>query len=119
MGKTILTIGETEYCADSFTYSLNRMRGAPSGEVNSLSVSLNIMGKNNLDALMLRGPFDCAVSVYDESGVLFKCLEFEGAEITGYNANKSTQSCYFTNIQLEAVAIRFDGVEARVKTGNE
>jgi hypothetical protein len=40
MGKTILTISETEYTVDNFTYSLNRPRGCPPGEVNYLSVSL-------------------------------------------------------------------------------
>jgi hypothetical protein len=119
MGKTILTIGETEYIADNFTYNLNRQRGAPLGEVNYLSVSINVMGKNNLDTLALQGPFDCAVSIYDDSGVLFKRLEFEGAEITGYNANTSNQSCYFTGIQMEAGIIRFDGMTVQVKTGNE
>jgi hypothetical protein len=120
LGKTIFTIGETENTVENFTYSLNRTRGAPPGEVNYLSVSLSVMGKNSLDALTIRGgPFNCAISVYDESGALFKRLELEGAEITGCNANMSTQSCYFTSIQLEAGIIRFDGAEARVKTGNE
>ncbi|MDR1120379.1 MAG: hypothetical protein LBM08_05635 [Dysgonamonadaceae bacterium] len=119
MGKTILTIGETQYGVDSFTYSLNRPRGGASGELNYLSVSLGIMGKNNLDVLMLKGPFDCTVSIYDESGILFKRLEFEGAEIVTYGGNTSNQSSYFPSIQLEAVTVRFDGVEARVKTGNE
>ncbi|MDR1120381.1 MAG: hypothetical protein LBM08_05645 [Dysgonamonadaceae bacterium] len=119
MGKTILTIGETEYCVDSFTYSLNRPRGGSSGELNYLSVSLGIMGKNNLDVIMLKGTFNCVVSIYDESGILFKRLEFEGAEIVSYSGNTSNQTSYFPSIQLEASTVRFDGVEACVKTGNE
>jgi hypothetical protein len=119
MGKTILSIGETEYTVDNFTYSLSRPRGCPPGEVNYLSVSLTVTGKNNFDTLMLQGPFNCAVNTYDESGALFKCFEFEDAEITSYSGNVYPQSCCVANIQLEAGIMRVDGATARVKTGNE
>ncbi|MDR1315867.1 MAG: hypothetical protein LBK13_03240 [Spirochaetales bacterium] len=119
MGKTILIIGETEYTVDNFTCSLSRPRGCPPGEVNYLSGSITITGKNNLDALMLQGPFNCVVNTYDESGALFKRLEFEGAEITSYSANAYPQACCVASIQLEAEIMRFDNVVARIKTDNE
>jgi hypothetical protein len=119
MGKVIIKIGETEYTADNFTYSLNRNRGCPPEEVNNISVSLNIMGKNNLDALMLRGPFGCTVTTYDESGTVFRQFEFINAEIISYSGNVYTQSGYLANIQLEAEIMRFDGTAARAKLYEE
>jgi hypothetical protein len=118
MGKTILSIGETEYAVDNLSYSLTRPRDCPPGEVSFISAYFSITGKNSLDALMLRGPFNCVVNAYDESGALFKRLELEGAEITSYSGNMNTQSCCTASIQMEAGIMRFDGASAQVKTGN-
>ena len=71
--------------------------------------------ENNLDALMLQGPFACVIAIYDESGGVYKRLECEDAEIASYSATAATPSILYTSIQLEVKTIRFDGVSARTK----
>jgi hypothetical protein len=88
MGEVTVTINHKPYRLENFSYGLGRTEDCKPGEVDCISLSFNIYGKNDLDSFMLKEPFSCEISIYDESGGVFRSIKCENAEITSYSRRR-------------------------------
>jgi len=115
MNKTVLTINGKDYPTDNLNYNIYRKLGSENGVASQISLSIQVSGKNDLDLVMAKGQFDCAVTVFDESGGILKYFAFENVEITSYNYATG----YYCNVQMKAKAVTFDGIRVIIEKESE